>query len=188
MDYLVAQNARVTFFSAGSEYRNELLIDEILQRIMDSSYDELVGDGQFKIHSQSHGKKDLTKVLNESETLNDAILVDDKDTLCVEGQEAFIKSPTGFMNLGYYFLGIFMTYFESSQYQSTSLREFLSHQHSANCTANNSTNAPTIQFQVEMILKGLKQVRTVNEEALFYRPETYLLADPSLSRFVVIML
>lgn len=189
--YLLSQkHTRIAFFSAGTDDRNEVLISTFLTIILgDEVYNSLKSQGQFDIFSRNHMKerssqKDLSLVLKpeNDERISDIILVDDYECCAMPGEQSFYirtlfiaeGGDIRWKNNMYYFMGVFNTYFESSQYETIPLRESIAQMIPLAghpflyCDKEGLDYFPTPEFHAEMVAIGLEEVRKTKPEAQSY--------------------
>jgi hypothetical protein len=173
VNYLLRQHeTRIAIFSVAEKERNIPLISEIFSHLFGAQcvYNHLIHDGQFEVFSHhqldKYNNKDLTRVLRHNETLNDIILVDDNIHPAASDQRVMIQTPpTSFLTFGYYFIGLFKSYFENENYCSVSLREFMS----SFIETNGCVPTPTEDFSLRMIVIGLEEVRKVEPETIIWK-------------------
>lgn len=192
--YLLCQNnTRIAFFSAGEAVRNIPLICKFLCAILGAErYNSLVLEGQFEVFSRHHqskvwdhkskefidSQKDLNLVLKPGETINDAILVDDRSGSAHADHPVFIQTPhvvyygteydERWRNNSAYFLGIFKVYYESLIYSSMTLRECITQ-----LIPISEYSKPALAFQKQMIELGLSEIRKTHSFAACYNSELY---------------
>jgi hypothetical protein len=203
INYLIHMGCRIVFFSAGSKERNEILVSKLLSSFYsDSRRQKLLAAGQFKIFSLPDCHiirprcpynnlpllfhKNLNVLLEENETIDDVILIDDRYDIAATGQEVmihmglfdstrqmnscFFPIHTHFFKNGTYFmLGLFKTYFDSTCYNKLPIRTALK---SIFATANtDSIIKANERIAGHMVSTGLKYVRLYTPEAVFYGSE-----------------
>jgi hypothetical protein len=176
LKYLLAQNARIVFYSAGTQIRNTALINDMfLKNTFDSkTLDILLTKDQFKIYSRGDlvsGKKDLKPLLKSNENICDAVLMEDDLDFSVWGQAFLFKPPIDFKNYGYYFLGVFLTYFNHPNCENMTLYEFTVKNEwyrEDRSYYGRDDKTPLMPYFMEMIKIGLNEVRKTVPEAIFY--------------------
>jgi hypothetical protein len=176
--YLLSKSIRIAIFSAASETRNLKLSQAIFIHVLGNDYRKLTSVGQFRVFSKHHQisyKKDLSIVLREGEHLENCLLIDDNTDICKKGQENnFVLVPVnviGFQNLAYYYLGLFKSYFDSDICETQSISQFMS-EHIKMCKTGEleycQRSNVSIQFALDMVKIGLKEVRNSVPNAAFY--------------------
>jgi hypothetical protein len=158
-----------------------------------------------QVYSTGTYVKDLTPIMHNAtqnrnglaDTIDDMILVDDNPSYCAQGQAVCIYTPGSYIELEpqhmriaelrlknnfYYFLGLFMTCFENDSFKTMSLRERISCAIKLDERYDPKHQIPDPNFEIQMSVLGLAEVRKTHPEAVFYGAETFLRDDPSLPR------
>jgi hypothetical protein len=200
-NYLLSKNVRIAIFSAGVEYRNLPLCESLFTSIYGANkYQNLKTEGQFEVFSRHHHQKlgnemisdkDLRIVLKPDETIDNSLLIDDKFYCCMSGQEnnfTIVPEIIGFQNYGYYFIGLFKSYFESDLCDKLSMSQFMSEKiifHLAEETHWENEEARqnyikqrqqsiSIQFILDMVKMGLGEVRKTTPNAVVYDYDKFI--------------
>ena len=180
--YLDQKGARIVFFSAGLESRNVSLVDTLMRYIFqdnETAYPNLYFKGHFKVYSRHHlinNKKDLNIIdYHEGESLENAILIDDKPEWRAPNQDAMIQAFRFSLsneepffhdlakNTTYYLIGLFKLYFNDSEKTPITLGEYVS---------NISLGLDCMEKQYALLHRlvslGLEHVRLTTPDATYY--------------------
>ncbi|XP_065218634.1 uncharacterized protein LOC135844387 isoform X6 [Planococcus citri] len=208
--YLLEQGVRIIFFASDTKKNRGAVtaLQELLALFWGSEiFEALKAEGQFDIFTEEHLSKetfrdegnkvkDLKVVIRGSETLLDAILVEDDRNYAVHDQKPCLyiidlmrwlitdkdeigknKEREGFwgkksdnfpLNSVYYMLGVFKTYFGSEKYKALPLREGLDKLLPKEAKAKSVDFFKTHPFADCMINLGLSQVRKQVPSAMYY--------------------
>lgn len=146
-NYLLERGVRIAFSSGGQKDRNLAVIPELLTSFWGrEKYEALKLKGQFRIHStddmregnrsarcgEGNYVKDLQLIIQDGESLSNAVLIEDDRSYGAEDQKPIIlvgqfsssnSRDYNPLNNVYYLLGLFKTYFENEKYEKLPLRE-----------------------------------------------------------------
>ncbi|XP_065218631.1 uncharacterized protein LOC135844387 isoform X3 [Planococcus citri] len=213
--YLLEQGVRIIFFYSDTDKNRGAEAVTALQELLtlfwgSEIFAELKAEGQFDIFTEEHllkgtsrdegndlkDLKDLRLVIRGSETLLDAILVEDDRNYALDDQKPCLyiidltrwlitdkdkigknkeresfwgkKSDNFPLNSVYYMLGVFKTYFENEKYKKLPLREALDILLPKEAKAKSVDFFKTHSFVDCMINLGLSEVRKVVPSAMYY--------------------
>lgn len=152
----------------------------LIQELGQEKYDWLKSQGQFRIYSFNdlckggidNDKKALRIILQDNQTIDNIILVDDDEYNLAVGEAVHIPVRLqDMLNLVSYLLGLFMTYFEEPEHQVKTIRQFVRQ------FGGRKQKGTIFQLHLDFISKctskGFLEIQKVKPESVLYVSHCY---------------